>query len=61
MWNGSDSRPTYSHAPRQFGPPIDCLSKPISMVRIYFNSYQIKSYSAIDAVCLLGTGCPNKF
>jgi len=55
MWNGSDSRPTYSHAPRQFGPPIDCLSKPISMVRIYFNSYQIKSYSAIDAVCLLGT------
>ena len=54
MWNGSD-RPTYSHAPRQFGPPIDCLPKPISMVRIYFNSYQIKSYSAIDAVCLLGT------
>ena len=24
------------------------------MVRIYFNSHQLKNYSAIDAVCLLG-------
>ena len=56
LWRESERNTSQSNP---FSPPIKCSTIPINQIRLYLKPHQTL-YSAIDAICLLGTLPPGR-